>query len=111
MKEAPFDLYVRDLLREAKIKSDYQGSSIREIDSALKTASKSQTGSKGAPDFTAVVKNFILVVEDKADRSKLCLRDEDGEISLTVKATKDYAVNGALFYAKKILEKTSCEMS
>ncbi|MBR6902023.1 MAG: hypothetical protein IKN30_08220 [Synergistaceae bacterium] len=51
MKEAPFDLYVRDLLREAKIKSDYQGSSIREIDSALKTASKSQTGSKGAPDL------------------------------------------------------------
>lgn len=107
MKEAPFDLYVCDLLREAKIKSDYQGSSIREIDDALKTASKSQTGSKGAPDFTAVVKNFVLVVEDKADRNKLCLRDDDGEISLTVKATKDYAVNGALFYAKKILEKTS----
>ena len=43
-------------------------------------------------------------MEDKSDRDKLILRDENGQISQSLKAIKDYAVNGALFYARKILE-------
>lgn len=46
---------------------------------------------------------YVLVIEDKADRDKLCLRDSDGAISQTVEATRDYAVNGAVWYARKIL--------
>ena len=37
----------------------------------------------------------------------MLLREADGEISLTPKATKDYALNGALFYARKIIEGSS----
>lgn len=106
-KEAPFDIYVNNLLKEAGIEADYQGSSKKEIQEALSTASKSQTGSAGAPDFTAVVKDFVLVIEDKADKNKLCLKDDEGGISLDVNATENYAINGALFYAKKILEGSS----
>ena len=40
-KEVKTDLWVRDLLKEAGIELDPQGSSIKELDDALKTASKS----------------------------------------------------------------------
>lgn len=38
-KEVATDLWVHDLLKEAEIELDAQGSSIKEIDDALKTAS------------------------------------------------------------------------
>ena len=106
-KEANFDLYIYELLKEAGISASAQGSGVREIDEALKTASKNQTGNVGSPEFTAVVKDFVLVFENKRDKSFHCLKDDSGNISLTKKATKDYALNGALFYAKKIVEQTN----
>ena len=105
--EAPFDLYINDLLREAGIRADYQSSNINEIREALLSASKSQTGNTGYPDFTALIGDYVIVIEDKADRDKLFLRDDNGTISQTPKATIDYALNGALFYARKIIEGSS----
>lgn len=107
-KEANFDLYIHDLLEEAGIKADTQGSNVFEIDQALKTASKHQTGNAGYPEYCAVVRDFVIIMEDKADRANLCLM-EDGEISQSVTATRDYAVNGALYYARHIIEHTSFE--
>ena len=43
-KEANFDLYIHDLLVEAGIQADTQGSNVYEINNALKTATKHQTG-------------------------------------------------------------------
>lgn len=107
-KEANFDLYIHDLLVEAGIKADTQGSNIFEINNALKNASKHQTGKAGFPEYTAVVNDFVLVMEDKADRANLCAYDRDGKtLLMTVQATRDYAVNGALHYAQHILAKTS----
>ncbi len=106
-KEASFDLFIHDLLDEAGIEADTQGSNVLEINNALKTASKNQTGKVGYPEYTAVVRGYVLVMEDKADRSYLIKRDKDENISMSVEATQDYAVNGALFYAQKILEKTN----
>ena len=105
-KEANFDLYIHDLLVEAGIQADTQGSNVFEINNALKTASKYQTGKAGFPEYVSVVRDFVLVMEDKADRANLCLM-EDGQISQTVAATTDYAINGALFYAKRIIERTA----
>lgn len=102
--ESNFDLYVHKLLTDSGINAEYQHTSITELQNALSTASKSQTGERGMPDFIASVGEFLLIIEDKADRDKLCLRDNDGKISQDVKATKDYALNGALWYARKILE-------
>ena len=105
-KEASFDLYIHGLLAEAKIPATPQGSGVPEIDAALKTASKRQTGGPGYPEYVAVVNGYVLVMEDKPDRSFLCLRDGDGCISLKADATARYAMNGALFYARKIVERT-----
>ena len=92
-KEANFDLYIHDLLVEAGIQADTQGSNIIEINNALKSASKHKTGNVGFPEYCAVVNDFVLVMEDKSDRANLCAFEDDGTtISLTVQATKNYAV-------------------
>lgn len=65
-KEAKTDLWVYELLQEANIK----GCDIKEINEALKTASKSNTGNAGYPEYCGVVKDFILVIEDKASLDK-----------------------------------------
>ena len=102
--ESNFDIYIHDLLKEAGIESEYQHTEIAQLNEALSTASKSQTGESGYPDFIAIVEGYVIIIENKADRDKLFLKDKDGSISQSIKATKDYALNGALYYAKKIIE-------
>lgn len=106
-KEIITDFWVRDLLKEANIKFDAQGSSIKEIDEALKTASKSKTGNVGYPEFVGVVKDFLLVIENKADISNHIKRNEKDLIADDVRSIQDYAINGALFYGKHLAENTS----
>ncbi|GAB6168569.1 N-6 DNA methylase [Clostridium carnis] len=105
-KEVKTDLWVRDLLKEAGIDLEPQGSSIKELNEALKTASKSGTGNVGFPEYIGIVDNYVLVIEDKADINKHVKRD-GSLISLEVQAVKNYAMNGALFYAKHIVKNTS----
>lgn len=106
-KEAKTDLWVYELLQEANIKLTPQGCDIKEINEALKAASKSNTGNAGYPEYCGVVKDFILVIEDKASLDKHLYKDEKGIIAQDVKAVKNYAVNGALFYARHLATKTS----
>ena len=106
-KEVKTDLWVYELLKEADIELDPQGSSILEIENALKTASKSKTGKVGFPEYVGVVKDFIIVIEDKADVNKHIKLNSKGVISTSVKDIKDYAVNGALFYAQHLAKNTS----
>ena len=106
-KEIITDYWVRDLLKEADIELDPQGSSILEIDSALKTASKSGSGKVGFPEFVGVVKDFLIVIENKASISKHIKLDDKGLICLDPKNVKDYAINGALFYGKHLAKNTS----
>ena len=106
-KEVKTDLWVYELLQEADIDLTPQGCDIKEIDEALKTASKSKTGNAGYPEYCGVVKDFILVIEDKASLDKHICNDENGLLSQEVKAVKDYAVNGALFYALHLVANTS----
>ena len=54
-KEANFDLYIHDLLVEAGIQADTQGSNVFEINNALKTASKHQTIGLGTIINTAAI--------------------------------------------------------
>ena len=107
LKEKTTDLWVHDLLKEAGIKLDPQGSVIKELNNALKTASKSKTGKRGYPEYCGVVKDFILVIEDKPSISKHVYRNKDGLLSQDTKAVKEYAVNGALFYAQHLAANTS----
>ena len=108
-REIQTDLWVRDLLIEAGIKFDAQGSNIIEINNALKSASKAGTGKVGFPEFVGVVKDFVIVIEDKADIKRHERMNEQDTVCMEVNSIKDYAVNGALFYAKHIIQHTSYE--
>ena len=101
--EGDFTNYIQNRLEAVEIFSDTQSSHNIELDGALGTASKNQTGERGYPDHIALVEDFVLVMEDKSDRLKLVMRDGN-EISQSVDATKNFALNGALFYANKIID-------
>lgn len=66
-KEKKTDILVARLLTEAGIDFTPEESSIAEINEALKTASKRDTGRKGFPEFVAQSGDFIIVIEDKTD--------------------------------------------
>lgn len=106
-KEVKTDLWVYDLLSEAGISLTPQGCDIKEIDEALKTASKSGTGNVGYPEYCGVVKDFIIVIEDKAYLDKHISKDSKDLIYQETRAIKDYAVNGALFYGLHLAQHTT----
>lgn len=106
-KEIKTDLWVYDLLKQAEITLDPQGSSVNEINKALKTASKKGTGNVGYPEYVGVVKDYLLVIEDKAELNKHIKLDDNGCINTDIAAVMDYAVNGALFYGKHLADNTN----
>lgn len=106
-KEVKTDLWVAKQLDKYDIKYDAQGSNIKELDEALKTASKRGTGKVGYPEYTAVVDDYAIVIEDKADLKKQKKLTKDSLIDDSTKAVTDYAVNGAYFYAKHIAQNSS----
>lgn len=108
-KEIMTDLWVYDMLKEIGVQNDFssQGSHIKEVDEALSTASKKGTGNVGFPEYVGVVKDFLIVIEDKASLNKHIKRDDKNLIAEDVKSVTDYAVNGALFYAKHLATKTT----
>jgi len=106
-KEILTDLWVYELLKEANIELHPQGSNIKEISDALQSASKAGTGNVGFPEYCGIVKDYVLIIENKADVSQHIKRNEQGVICSEVASVKNYAVNGALFYGKHLAENTS----
>ncbi|AHM59211.1 restriction enzyme [Flammeovirgaceae bacterium 311] len=106
-KEVLTDYWVYELLKEANINLHPQGSNIKEIDDALKSASKAGTGNVGFPEYCGVVKDFVLIIENKADVAQHIRRNEMDVICNEVTSVKNYAVNGALFYGKHLARNTS----
>ncbi len=100
-------MWVYKLLEDAGIKLDAQGSNIKEIDDALKTASKAGTGNPGYPEYCGVVKDYVIVIEDKPVVANHVRYDENGVVSKKVKDIQQFAVNGAVFYAQHIARLTS----
>ena len=107
--ERKTDFFIGKLLDGAKIDYTPNGSSIKEIKDALKTSSKKKTGRAGFPEFVCKSKDFIIVIEDKADLSMQALYADENNTTLQmdVKAITEYAENGALHYAEEIIKKTS----
>lgn len=106
-KEVRTDLWVYDLLKDAGISLDAQGSNIKELDDALKTASKKGTGNVGFPEYCGVVNDFVIVIENKADLNKHIKYDENDIIDLKTDSVMNYAVNGALFYGMHLIKNTT----
>lgn len=55
-KEKNTDMWVHDLLTSANIKHEADGSDIKEINEALKTASKRNTGKVGSQNLFVLLK-------------------------------------------------------
>ncbi|OFS24115.1 hypothetical protein HMPREF3067_00035, partial [Corynebacterium sp. HMSC04H06] len=92
-QEAKVDLWVAKQLDEAGI-TDYdpQGSDVLELNEVLKTASKTGKGGPGYPEYVAVVKDFVIVIEDKSDQDFHVKLNDDGVVELSdIKAVRDYA--------------------
>ena len=106
-KEIKTDLWVARQLDECGIKYDAQGSNVKEINEALQSASKRGTGNAGYPEYVAVVNDFVIVIEDKADIDRQIKLTDTGILDTSVKAVTDYAVNGAYFYAKHIAQNST----
>ena len=107
--EKKTDIFISKLLENAEINYTPNGSDIKEIQEALKTASKKGTGKSGFPEFVAISKDFILVIEDKSELDKQALYEDDDNLILATetKAITNYAENGAWHYATEILNKTN----
>ncbi|MCU0427802.1 MAG: N-6 DNA methylase [Candidatus Kapabacteria bacterium] len=107
--EKKTDIFISRLLESAGIQYTPNGSDIKEIQDALKTASKKGTGKSGFPEFVAISKDFILVIENKSELEKQVLYEDENNqrISTDKKAITDYAENGALHYAHKIVTQTT----
>lgn len=101
-KEAALDLWVADRLTECDIEFTPQGSGIKDIEEALKSASKRGTGRAGYPEYVARVGRFIIVVEDKASQDRHEKLTDSGILDMSIDAITDYAVNGAYHYATHI---------
>ena len=106
-QEARTDFWVGKLLEDEGIPYTPQGTDNDEIAEALKTASKRGTGNSGFPEFVSVIKDYVLVIEDKADTSNHALLTENDVLDDSTKAVTDYAVNGAMFYGKHIAQNTN----
>lgn len=109
MNEASTDLWVWEMLKEAGIGKNMspQGSKIKEINEALKTASKSGTGNVGRPEYVGVVQDFVIVIENKKDTANHVKRNVNKVIAKDFSSIKDFAVNGALYYGQHIAKETN----
>ena len=105
-REIKTDYWVYELIKQANINLEPQGSSIVEINNALKTASKRGTGKAGFPEYVGVVNDFLIVIEDKYDLSRH-IKIKDNFILQDTKSITDYAVNGALFYGLHLAKHTN----
>ncbi len=107
--ERKTDFFIGKLLDLAKIEYTPNGSCIKEVHDALKTASKKGTGRVGFPEFVAKSKDFIIVIEDKAEIEKQAnyLDEEKTILATDAKSITDFAENGVLHYANEILTKTA----
>lgn len=105
-EKSGIDQYMRKLIEKLEVDYDEQGSKNVEIREALKTASKHKEGNIGKPEFIFFSNDFLIVVEDKADITKTVIYDENNEVDLGRPQIANYAFNGAIHYAKHIVDNT-----
>lgn len=121
-KEIITDLSVYEMLKDAGLKFNLeenyqtqnnqnfcsaQGSDIKEIEEALSTASKKGTGKRGYPEYVCVVKDFLIVIENKPTSQQHIKKNDKNLINDDPISVQKYAVNGALFYGRHLAKKTN----
>lgn len=102
--EKATDQLVRDMLREIGVERPWeQDGGPQWKRDALKGGSKSAAAaSEGKPEFVFVSDGFVVIIEDKKDvaRTRYLV---DGDPTTEYPSRAEYALNGALHYAKTML--------
>lgn len=102
------DQLVRKFIEDLDVSFEEQGSSNIQIKQALRNGSKSKSQvGVGKPEFIFFSGNQLIIVEDKLALNKLEYKDSDGIIDTEFPFRRDYAVNGAVHYARHIIKKTN----
>ncbi len=109
LAEKMTDHIVYGLMTSAGLNPEPEKTQIREVQNALKTASKRMTGKSGKPEFIAMSGNYLIIVEDKADTRYQAnyMTDKNDTLLMDIPSVEDYAENGALHYAQHITCYTS----
>lgn len=105
-EKSGIDEFMNDEIKSLGVKYYRESSGNIEVQNALKSASKRLNGNVGKPEFTFFSKDFFIVIEDKNDVN-LHIYSENDEIILNDEnIVPKYAVNGAIHYAKHIINNT-----
>lgn len=103
--ERATDQFVRDRLREIGISRPWEqeGGPIWKRN-ALQGSSKSESGTgEGKPEFLFLSDGFLVLIEDKRE-TRHTRYVENSELVTEYPHRNDYALNGAVHYAKSMLE-------
>lgn len=103
------DHIIYGLMTNAGLNPEPEKTQIREVQDALKTASKRMTGKAGKPEFIAMSGNYLIIVEDKAETKYQAnyMTDKSDTLLMDTPSVEGYAENGALHYAQHITCYTS----
>ncbi len=108
LKEPEVDNFVKESLTSLGLEygEDFRDKSANEfLTNALKGASKTknETTNPGIPDFTCQKYALPVLIESKLGLKKL-EKLEEGALKFDQKSIQDYALNGAIHYAKHIIK-------
>ena len=103
------DHIVYGLMTNAGLDPTPETTQIKEVQNALKTASKRLTKKAGRPEFICLSGNYLIVVEDKKDTKRQAnyMTDKSDTLLMDQSSIESYAENGALHYAQHITCYTS----
>lgn len=103
------DHIIYGLMTSAGLNPEPEKTQIREVQEALKTASKRMTGKTGKPEFIAMSGNYLIIVEDKAETMYQAnyMTDKSDTLLMDTSSVEKFAENGALHYAQHITYYTS----
>ncbi|PTL14097.1 HsdM family class I SAM-dependent methyltransferase [Staphylococcus haemolyticus] len=105
-EKSGIDEFMNEEIKSLGVKYYRESSGNIEVQNALKSASKRLNGNVGKPEFTFFSKDFFIVIEDK-NNVNLHIYSENNEIILNDEnIVSKYAVNGAIHYAKHIINNT-----
>ncbi|WP_394217109.1 class I SAM-dependent DNA methyltransferase [Brachybacterium vulturis] len=100
------DQHVRDLVRAISPTSTLweQGDGTPDLIAALRGGSKGVGGGIGKPEFMFYSNHHLVIIEDKRRHEDLIFLDDSGDVDCAYPARQQYATNGAVHYARHILD-------
>ena len=104
--EVRVDQWVQEKLKKSDLPIYEENDLPINILEALRKASKSGDGA-GTPDFVTIPptnSDICVVIENKWGKENLVNYTKSGNLSYSTKTINDYAVNGAIHYAQKLIE-------